>query len=206
MRGRLTVLGLWLAAKVTTALMPPHPDYTSWESVHAMRRRLNVTFGYEPVHVSHEHCRYLSEDQCRKDDEGLGHAKAGGGVNGRRLGPSIGDNVRVLVLLVRFSDHATRTLPQRDYFETLFNSDGVSDMNTVGSIKEYLRYSSMGKYRVQFDVRDWLTLANTEAYYSSGTSGVVGSSNIQEMFTEALNAVQAAGVDWYNGYISDWYD
>jgi M6 family metalloprotease-like protein len=184
------------------SLPAPHPDFTDWESVHAMRRRLNITYSYVPLHFSPEHCRYLSEDDCRTQDEAIGHSKRG--LHGRHLSPSVGDNFRILVILVRFSDHGSRALPPREYIEELFNGEGVSDVNPVGSIKEYLRYASLGKYRVQFDVRDWHTAPNTEAYYSGGQSGLLGNVKIQEMFYAALDAAQAAGVDWVNGYISDW--
>jgi M6 family metalloprotease-like protein len=184
------------------SLQRPHPNFTEWESVHALRRRLNITYNYEPLHFSQEHCRHLTEDDCRTEDETIGHAKRR--LHGRHLSPSIGDNIRILVILVRFSDHESRVLPPREYIEELFNGDGVSDINVVGSIKEYLRYASLGKYRVQFDVRDWHTAPNTEAYYSFGQSGLVGNVKIQEMFSAALDAAQASGVNWVDGYISDW--
>lgn len=187
---------------VTDALAPPHPDFVDWEPVHKMRRRLNIPYNYEPVHLSREHCRYLSEEECRTEDEGIGHAKLG--LHGRHLSPSVGQDFRILVVLVRFSNHVSRELPTREYIEELFNGNGTSDINPIGSVKEYLRYASLGKYRVQFDVRDWHTAPNTEAFYSQGKSGLIGGVQIQQMFYAAMDAAQSQGIDWFSGYINDW--
>jgi M6 family metalloprotease-like protein len=196
------ILLLLFVADVTHSLAPPHPSFQEWESVHTMRGRLNITYNYDPIHLPNEHCRFLSEEECRKEDEGIGHAKQG--KHGRQLSPSVGQNFRVLVVLVRFSDHVARTLPTREYIDELFNMDGTSTINPIGSLKEYLRYASLGKYRVQFDVRDWHTAPNTEAFYSMGQYGLVGNVPIQQMFYSAMDAAQAAGVDWLDGYINEW--
>ena len=101
------------------AVAPPHLNNTSWESVHALHRRLGITYDYQPSHVSSEHCRHLTEEQCLEADEDVAAAK-----EQRRL-TTKGKNLRVLVLLCRFSDHGNRELPDQTYFETLFN--GVGD-------------------------------------------------------------------------------
>ena len=64
----MTFQGLILMLCITASLgmAPPHPSYTDFESVHEMRDRLNITYGYEPQHITHEHCRYLTEEDCRE--------------------------------------------------------------------------------------------------------------------------------------------
>jgi M6 family metalloprotease-like protein len=57
---------------------------------------------------------------------------------------------------------------------------------------------------VQFDVRDWHNAPNTETFYSAGQYGLVGNVKIQEMFYSAMDAVQASGVNWVDGYINEW--
>ena len=188
--------------RATHSLAPPHPNYVEWEPVQKMRRRLNIPYNYDPIHLPHEYCRYLSEEECRRQDEGIGHAKLG--LHGRHLSPSVGQDFRVLVVLVRFSNHVGRTLPTREYIDELLNGNGTSDINPIGSLKEYFRYASLGKYRAQFDVRDWHTAPNTEEFYSQGQSGLIGNVKIQQMFYAALDAAQSAGIDWFSGYINDW--
>jgi hypothetical protein len=189
-------------AKVTHSLAPPSSAFTEWESVHKMRRGLNIPYTYDPIHITPEHCRFLTEKECRDEDEGIGHAKLG--LHGRHLSPSVGQDFRILVILVRFSNHVGRDLPTRDRIDELFNGNGTSDINPVGSVKEYLRYASLGNYRVQFDVRDWHTAPDTEAFYSQGEYGLVGNVKIQQLFYSAMDAAQASGVDWLDGYINDW--
>lgn len=199
------LLSLLVLLKPAVAVAPPHPSWKDWESVHQMRKRLNITYNYKPEHVQEEHCRYLTEEQCREDDEGLGHAAAGR--HGRHLSPSVGNRLRILVVLLRFKDHVDRVLPPREYFEEMFNGNTgntLSNVNPVGSVKEYFRYSSLGKYRVQFDVRDWHTAPNTEAFYAQGVSGLVGQVKLQEMFYTAMDEIEASGIDWFDGYINAW--
>jgi hypothetical protein len=55
-------------------------------------------------------------------------------------------NHRILVVLVKFLDHKDLKVPSQQYFQTLFNGTGKSDINPIGSIREYLRINSVGKY------------------------------------------------------------
>jgi hypothetical protein len=176
---------------VVDAIAPPLQEHEGWESVHEMRRRLNVTFAYEPRFVDPEQCRHLTEDQCREQDEGLGNAIA----NRRLSAPNTGE-VKVLVLLCRFRDHVGVDLPSKAYFDEMFNGDGPSDLNQVGSIKEWLYYNSVGKYRVTFEVHDWFTLPNDEAYYAGGVSGLQGAAKMHEVFKPKLDEVYKSGYDF----------
>lgn len=156
----VAALGAAFLVANTTAVAPPHPNNTRWESATARRRRLNIRNDFEPTHVTAEHCRHMTEEQCRTDDQAVSASK-----EQRRLS-STGNNIKVLVLLCRFSDHVNRVLPQRDYFEELFNGKGTSDVNPVGSIREWLYSNSIGRYngkskRVIFSCR---STANSVSY------------------------------------------
>lgn len=106
-------------------------------------------------------------------------------------------NVKVLVLLVRFSNHVDRNLPEKSYFETLFNGVGSSDINPVGGASEYYYYSSMGMYNVTFDVvQDWRTLDQPESYFANGESGRVNANRNQEMAYSSLDAIFNSGYDF----------
>lgn len=74
-------------------------------------------------------------------------AKVSGHDHQRQIGNiPIGGNVLVPVLLVRFKGHESRSLPSRDYFDELFNGNGISTTNPAGSIRQYFRYASLGTY------------------------------------------------------------
>lgn len=202
-----TVLGAMaflVLLQMTVALMPPHPNFTDWESVHQMRHRLNITWNYEPIHLSHEHCRHLTEEECRLEDEGLGDAKLHR--NGRHLSPSTGI-MRILVLLIKFPEYDENVmgpLPSLDYYEDLFNGNGRSSSIPIGSLKEYFRYSSLGKYRVQFDIRGWFEADSTEASYARGNYGLLGQIEMQKLFYSAMDEVDRSNIDWWDGYINEW--
>lgn len=176
----------------TTLSLAP-PLFGDFESVHDMRRRLNIDYPYSPKHFGDEKCRYLTPQACQDRDEHVGRQRAE-----RRLNPSIGDGLRVIVLLIRFSDHTNRDLPSREFFEDFFNGEG----REYGSVKEWLRFNSVGRYRVHFDVRDWATLPNTEKFYAAGNSGWTTDFNpiVAPLLTQIDNDPNHK---WFSGYIDE---
>lgn len=194
---------LGILAYGVTALAPPQANFTEEfvSLASPYRRRLS----YEPRHISPLHCLFISREECQRDDESVG-AKI---VQRKTL--SIGKNLKVLVLLCRFSDHGDRELPSRDYYEELFNGSGPSDVNPVGSIREYLYSNSLGRYEgmtfllktlnlnnfpVTFDVQPWKTTENTEAYYAGGDFGLRGAEAMQEMFKPLLTDLYNTGYNF----------
>jgi hypothetical protein len=175
-----------------------HPS--PWESVHVMRRRLNITYQYRTHSINPESCRFLTEQECRIRDEkhqsaiekqyqnrllrrqqapyrsqqkqqqqpyhvNTPHREKGmesyhrydptrtvsssfdrTNHRHRQLIPNVGDDIKILVLLVRFRGHETRNLPTVEYFRELFNGNEVTTTNPIGSIRQYLRYASLGVY------------------------------------------------------------
>lgn len=75
----------WLLLSAATAWMPPHPDFVEYESAFDYRKRLNITYNYKPKHLPEEHCKFLPEEICERDDKHRGLLK-----EKRRLNPSIG--------------------------------------------------------------------------------------------------------------------
>jgi hypothetical protein len=198
----LRILSLMLALlpwAPVVALAPPHPEFSKedWEELHEMRRLNNFTHDFRPSHIPLWHCQMQTEEQCRQENESARIQKH----TGRRLNPNSGANMKVLVLLVIFKDEVNvPILPTVEYFEELFNGRGRSDINPAGSLREYLRYASLGKYNVEFEIRDWFQLPETEKFYAKGVSGRIGNVPMQEMFRPALEAVDE-DMDLF-----DWFD
>ncbi|GKY93006.1 hypothetical protein MPSEU_000269100 [Mayamaea pseudoterrestris] len=108
--------------------------------------------------------------------------------NQRDLSPALGTSIRALVLLIRFTDHANRVLPNVTYYDDLCNN----------KIAPYLKQQSYGLYQSTCQVEDWFTTANTEAYYAQGKSGQITEPAIHEMFRpklDALDALAGTGTD-----------
>ena len=108
---------------------------------------------------------------------GCGHELAGEYKANHRLlkSPSVGE-YRALVVLMRFQDHADRTLPEPSYFQSL--CDGSDTVSAAG----FFRAQSGNQYQVDCEVvPQWIDTDNTEAFYSYGTSGLVQGSQAHDM-------------------------
>jgi hypothetical protein len=62
----------------------------------------------------------------------------------------------------------------------------------------------LGKYSVTFDVREWDTTNNTEAFFAAGKGGKVGPVELQQLFIPVLDKLDAASaIDWQDGYVDE---
>lgn len=133
------------------ALPPPHPDYEEefQAEVRAYREANGIVTSQEKEDQHNRYtphrCLFLSEDDCRRE---LAVEEAD---RDRQL-VRIGQGIRVMVLLCRFTDHEDRDLPDPSYFEELFNGSTQSDVNPVGSVRDWLYTSSLGKYEGRYNV------------------------------------------------------
>ena len=71
------------------------------------------------------------------------------------------DQQRILVLMMRFTDHVDRVLPTQEQHENLWET----------MIAAWLKKQSYGKHAPVFDVVDWMDTDDTEEYYSFGDYG-----------------------------------
>ena len=101
-----------------------------------------------------------------------------GHLSGYRLFPSKG-TPKVLVLMVEFSDVSFTF--GKDDFEKFLNSEEMTTNVSVngivaksqGSVAEYFRACSGGKFSPQFDIYGTFKVNNTAAYYSSHESAFI---------------------------------
>lgn len=97
--------------------------------------------------------------------------------------------VRNLVVLMKFADHADRDLPSRQDFDTLFNAvGGDPNLAPTGSVQDFYRENSYTKMTLQSTVLDWVTLPENEAYYANGASGL--DVRVREAMVDALNILE----------------
>lgn len=150
----VSLVGIYASFCFTTyAVAPPLLDFihdadTPYETLSAYRKRINITFTYEPLYISPQHCRFLTELQCSIDDEAAG-------VRSHQLREqqrhrnlqnnyvTTGNKIKILTLLVRFSDHKSKQLPPRSYYDQLLNG---GEVNPVGGLSEWLFANSRGRY------------------------------------------------------------
>lgn len=85
--------------------------------------------------------------------------------------PPLG-NVKNMVIMIRFADHASRPLPSNADIDVLFNAvGGDANLAPTGSIKDVYLENSYGQMTLNSTVFGWIDLPQTEAYYANGQSG-----------------------------------
>ena len=75
-------------------------------------------------------------------------------------------DVRVLVVLVEFSDVRFKSPDPVSQFTDYLNKEGYNEYHNVGSVRDYFVKNTMGKFRPIFDVYGPVTLSNSKDYYS----------------------------------------
>jgi M6 family metalloprotease-like protein len=100
--------------------------------------------------------------------------------------------IRNLVVLCRFSDHGDDMIRSRDDFETLFNTiGGDATIAPTGSVRDFYREASYNQLDLNSIVVAWVTLPQTEEYYTGGAYGFgTYPNNAQGMVEDALNLIE----------------
>ena len=184
------------------ATFPPTQELRDegYETVHEYRRRLGIEYNFIPQWVSPEMCRTISEEQCQELDASfeqgvrsnrklLEHHK-------QRRAQGFPSSMRILVLLVQWTNHADKPLIPIEEIDQVFNSDKVGD-DTVptGSVSRYFQVNSYGKFDVTAEVVPWMMTDNTEeAYASFGDSG--RSPELANALTPILEELDSSGFDF----------
>lgn len=114
----------------------------------------------------------------------------------------LGGQLNLIVLLVKFSDQATRNLPSREDYDVLFNGGDAATLQSTkqniipsGSVQDYFTVQSAGKWLVTAHVQDWIVANNTEEFWSFGNNGAVY--EYPECAFPALNRMDAdPSTDW----------
>lgn len=74
-------------------------------------------------------------------------------------------DIRVLVVLVEFSDVKFKSVDPKSQYNDYLNKEGYDEFHNVGSVRDYFVYNSMGKFRPTFDVYGPVTLPEVRSYY-----------------------------------------
>jgi M6 family metalloprotease-like protein len=102
--------------------------------------------------------------------------------------------VKNLVILCKFADHTlgVHTRPPEDYNVLMNTNGGSPTLAPSGSLKDYYREASYGTVTIESTVIAWVTLPQTEDYYTAGADGLgFYPRNAQRMVEDALNAANS---------------
>lgn len=102
----------------------------------------------------------------------------------------ISGSLKNLVVLLRFSNHASRSLPSTGDIDVLMNAvGGHTSLAPTGSVRDCYLENSYNQLSLDSTVFYWVTLPNTEAYYANGDSGLT--SKTHEALKYALDVLDA---------------
>lgn len=156
------------------------PDPAILEQRIRSRRRRGLAPQAQPV--------ALAADEAAR----LGPATATAARPPRRVEPR--GAIKNLVILCRFADHTTTGVRAASEYDLLFNEVGHSTDGAAGSVKDYFNEASYGIVDLQSTIVGWYALPRNEAYY--GADLVWGDDQVWEMVRDAVNAADAAGLDF----------
>ena len=142
---------------------PDAPDYEILQEYHSRRRH-----GVQPELLHPRVCQGLSDEICLQLDYEMKS-------NARNLQNIVetGGFLRVLVLLIKFTDHVDRETPPWENYDILFNDSGETPSITpTRSVAAFLDVNSYGKLQIEAEVIPWRLTDNTEEYYSFNQSGL----------------------------------
>jgi M6 family metalloprotease-like protein len=72
-------------------------------------------------------------------------------------------------------------------------SHAQTSLSHLHTLAYYYHHYRNIKYKVTFDVQDWFTVSETEAFYAAGVSGLRGADEGQALFKPALDALYNSG-------------
>jgi M6 family metalloprotease-like protein len=186
----LLVLTAILSSRVTYGFDPDVEG--DFEPVDLHRRRMGIEYGYKTRVLSAESCRDYSERECEEMEDSFIEQAA----NLRKLQSTQSQDINVVVLLIRFSNHASRNLPSPSDINLLFNDPGkTGDVTPTGSVKTYLAKNSYDKIRINATVSDnWVDAAGSESSCAGQEKGV--NNQFMNCFAPALDALENSGFNW----------
>jgi hypothetical protein len=187
-----------LRSRVTQSRGPPDLDAAvDFETVDQYRQRMGIEFHYKMRILNSELCRDSTELECEEmEDEFLEQAQRLRNLqqSNRKLQDdtdSIGD-LNVVVLLIRFTNHKSRVLPDPSQIDLLFNDPGQdADITPTGSVNTYLETNSYGELKINaFVAPSWVDAAGDE----QDCAGI--NLDFMDCFVPALDALESSGINW----------
>ena len=101
---------------------------------------------------------------------------------------------RCLILLAQFSDKKFTMNDPKAFYNRVANEPGISEGNFKGSVADYFKAQSNGKFEMNFDVMGPYTLGE-QAFYGKNEGGQQDV-NVQAMISGCLGKAAAEGIDF----------
>lgn len=104
-----------------------------------------------------------------------------------------------LVILVNFSDVKLKPTSSLSFYDAMMNKPGFSQNGHIGSVNDYFKAQSYGKFDLTFDIVGPVTVSNTMAYYGQNDRNgedMYAATMVSEACKQAAPYVNFKDYDW----------
>ena len=168
-----------------------------WEDKDGNRYSYDTSDGLKPANMAQLRTRaQVMRQQACPDNiirKNLLLAGANGSTSLTR-GVSYTGKKKCLILLAQFSDKKFTMNDPKAFYNRVANEPGFNEGNFKGSVADYFKAQSNGKFEMNFDVMGPYTLGE-QAYYGKNEGGQQDV-NVQAMISGCLGKAAAEGIDF----------
>jgi len=168
-----------------------------WEDKAGNRYSYDTSDGLKPANMAQlqERSRVMRQQACPENiiKKNLLSGNANGSTSITR-GVSYTGKKKCLILLAQFSDKKFTMEDPKAFYKRVANEPGFSEGKFKGSVADYFKAQSNGKFEMDFDVVGPYTLGES-AYYGKN-DGDAQDVNVQAMISGCLGNAVAEGIDF----------
>lgn len=167
-----------------------------WEDKDGNRYSYDTSDGLKPANMAQLRTRAQVMRQQACPDNIIKKSLltgANGSTNLTRASSYMGKK-RCLILLAQFSDKKFTMDDPKAFYNRVANEPGFSEGNFKGSVADYFKAQSNGKFEMNFDVMGPYTLGE-QAFYGKN-EGDQQDVNVQAMISGCLGKAAAEGIDF----------
>ena len=167
-----------------------------WEDKDGNRYSYDTSDGLKPANMAQLRTRaQVMRQQACPDNIIRKNLLAGAnGSTSLTRGVSYTGKKKCLILLAQFSDKKFTMNDPKAFYNRVANEPGFNEGNFKGSVADYFKAQSNGKFEMNFDVMGPYTLGE-QAYYGKNEGGQQDV-NVQAMISGCLGKAAAEGIDF----------
>ena len=169
----------------------------SWEDKAGNRYSYDTSDGLKPANMAQlqERSRVMRQQACPENiiKKNLLSGNANGSTSITR-GVSYTGKKKCLILLAQFSDKKFTMDDPKAFYNRVANEPGFSEGKFKGSVADYFKAQSNGKFEMDFDVVGPYTLGESDFYGKN--DGDAQDVNVQAMISGCLGNAVAEGIDF----------
>lgn len=167
-----------------------------WEDKDGNRYSYDTSDGLKPANMAQLRTRaqVMRQQACPDNIIKKSLLAGGNGSTSLTRGVSYTGKKKCLILLAQFSDKKFTMNDPKTFYNRVANEEGFSEGNFKGSVADYFKAQSNGKFEMNFDVMGPYTLGE-QAYYGKN-EGDQQDVNVQAMISGCLGKAASEGIDF----------